>query len=203
MPRRSRSRKRRSSTRSEVASPARRWARRRAAGAARWRARARRRPAGARRRRAPPGGARRGRRGRPRRAARAPGGAAPAAHAGADQRDFDVRARGERAEQQVALEDEADDLAARARRVGCSPERPAVDQHAPLVGLLEPADQRRAACSCPSPSARHRHSLAGGDVQGDVPQRADAPEDLAAPARRAPRRRPGALTCVPVPGSRG
>jgi hypothetical protein len=62
-------------------------------------------------------------------------------HTRTDQRDLHVRPRRERFQQQVALEDEADDLAAWARRMGVVPDCPPIDQDLSLVGLLEPSDE--------------------------------------------------------------
>ena len=147
--------KSRSSTRSEVSSPAPPWARRPAAGAAGWPVRGPPRRAGALRRTARRAGARRGRRARPPPSSSSARRASLGRdHAGPDQRDLHVRPRRQRLQQQMALEDEADHLAARAGGMGLPPDRPPVDQHLPRVGLLETADERSAACSCPNPTAR-------------------------------------------------
>ena len=73
-------------------------------------------------------------------------------HAGADQRDLDVGPRRQVAEQVVLLEDEADELAAVARRARLAPQLAAVDQDAPAGRLLEAADQvqQRALARIPS-----------------------------------------------------
>ena len=102
-----------------------------------------------------------------------------AVHAGADERHFDVRASGQRAEQEVALEDEADELPTRAGRTRLGPHGAAVDPHPAGVGLLEAADQRQQRALAGAGAAGDRHRLPGGGVQRDLAQRADPPEALA------------------------
>lgn len=62
--------------------------------------------------------------------------------AGAEQRHFDVRARRQRLEQKMTLEDEPDELATLLGAATVLPNRLAVDQDLAALGHVEPADQR-------------------------------------------------------------
>ena len=102
--------------------------------------------------------------------------------AGSDQRDFDVRPRRERPQQQVALEDEADDLAAGAGGTWLLPDRAAVDEHAAVVGLLEAADQARSVLLPEPGAAGDRDRLAGVDLSETSRSALTRPKLLLAPS---------------------
>ena len=107
--------------------------------------------------------------------------AAPAlarVRSGADQRYFDVHSRGERLEQQVALKDEADHLAAGACRIGPLPDACAVDRHAPAVGVLQVADQREQRALAGAGAAVDQNRLTSLDAKRQASQSADLSERL-------------------------
>ena len=100
-------------------------------------------------------------------------------HAGADQRDFDVRPGGQRLQQQMALEDEAHDLAAGAHGMALLPDGAPVDQDAARVGLLEAADQAQQRALARARAAGDRDRFAGRDLQRDAREGLTAPKCLA------------------------
>src|SRR5262245_19649123 len=91
-----------------------------------------------------------------------------------EHRDLDVLRRGERRDQIVRLEDEADHLGAVARRIGEACEVEAVDLEPPGVRRVERADEVQQGALAGSRGTREPHQLAGLDPERDVLERADA-----------------------------
>ncbi len=89
----------------------------------------------------------------------------------ADQRHFDVRARRERPQQQVALEDEADELAAGTGGMRLPPDRASVDPDAPRVGLLRPPI-RLSSVLLPDPERPVIATASPGSTRSETPRSA-------------------------------
>ena len=95
------------------------------------------------------------------------------AAAGADHGQLHVVGCGEVGQEIVELEDEADDVAAEARRVAQPGHGDVVDAHVAGIGPVQAADELQQRALARAGRARQRDELARLEVERDVAQRVD------------------------------